>query len=134
MSEPLSFNKHLKGKIVVLDFFTYCCINCMHIIPDLREIESKFSVEDGLVVIGVHSAKFENEKLSSNILAAVQRYNIAHPVVNDQNSEMWQNCDVHCWPTLLLLGPDAKPIVMLTGEGHKDDLLDYIKVALEFYK
>lgn len=106
----------------------------MHIIPDLREIESKFSVEDGLVVIGVHSAKFENEKLSSNILAAVQRYNIAHPVVNDQNSEMWQNCDVHCWPTLLLLGPDAKPIVMLTGEGHKDDLLDYIKVALEFYK
>ncbi|XP_066138523.1 NHL repeat-containing protein 2 [Euwallacea fornicatus] len=134
VSEPLSFSKHLKGKIVVLDFFTYCCINCMHVIPDLREIESRFSVEDGVVVIGVHSAKFENEKLSSNILSAVQRYNISHPVVNDHNSEMWQNCDVHCWPTLLLLGPNANPIVMLTGEGHKDDLVDYIKVTLDFYK
>ncbi|KAF7278869.1 NHL repeat-containing protein 2 isoform X2 [Rhynchophorus ferrugineus] len=132
--EPLSFKKHLKGKLVVLDFFTYCCINCMHIIPDLREIENTFSVEDGLVVIGVHSAKFENEKLSSNILAAVQRYNIGHPVVNDDNSEMWQNCDVHCWPTLLMLGPNADPIIMLTGEGHKEDLLDYIRVALNFYK
>ncbi|CAG9768784.1 unnamed protein product [Ceutorhynchus assimilis] len=134
VTEPLSFNKHLKGKIVVLDFFTYCCINCMHIIPDLREIESKFSVEDGLVVIGVHSAKFENEKVSANILSAVQRYNIGHPVVNDQDSEMWQNCDVQCWPTLLMLGPDANPIVMLTGEGHKDELIDYIRVTLEFYK
>ncbi|KAJ8950444.1 hypothetical protein NQ318_010321 [Aromia moschata] len=134
VSEPLSFKKHLKGKIVVLDFFTYCCINCMHIIPDLREIENQFSVEDGLVVIGVHSAKFENEKVSSNILAAVQRYNIGHPVVNDANSEMWKNCDVQCWPTLLMLGPNGNPIVMLTGEGHKDDLQLYIKNALEYYK
>ncbi|ERL88294.1 NHL repeat-containing protein 2-like [Dendroctonus ponderosae] len=134
VAEPLSFANHLKGKVVVLDFFTYCCINCMHIIPDLREIESRFSVEDGLVVIGVHSAKFENEKLSANILAAVQRYNIGHPVVNDHNSEMWQNCDVHCWPTLLMLGPHGNPIVMLTGEGHKDDLLDYIRVTLDFYQ
>ncbi|KAL1501383.1 hypothetical protein ABEB36_006711 [Hypothenemus hampei] len=132
--EPLSFNKHLKGKIVLLDFFTYCCINCMHIIPDLRKIESTFSVRDGLVVIGVHSAKFENEKVSSNILAAVQRYNIGHPVVNDCNSDMWTNCDIHCWPTLLLLGPSGNPIVMLTGEGHKDELIDYIRVTLDFYK
>ncbi|XP_030751794.1 NHL repeat-containing protein 2 isoform X2 [Sitophilus oryzae] len=134
VSEPLSFKNHLKGKLVVLDFFTYCCINCMHIIPDLRAIENTFSVEDGLVVIGVHSAKFENEKLSKNILSAVQRYNIGHPVVNDENSEMWQNCDVHCWPTLLMLGPNGAPIVMLTGEGHKEDLLDIIKVALDFYE
>ncbi|RZC32846.1 NHL repeat-containing protein 2 [Asbolus verrucosus] len=134
VSEPLSFSKHLKGKIVVLDFFTYCCINCMHIIPDLREIEKQFSVEDGLVVIGVHSAKFENEKISSNILAAVQRYNITHPVVNDHNSQMWKNCEVQCWPTLLILGPNSNPIVMLMGEGHKENLQTYIKVSLEYYK
>ncbi|XP_060525437.1 NHL repeat-containing protein 2 isoform X2 [Cylas formicarius] len=133
VSEPLSFSKHLKGKIVILDFFTYCCINCMHIIPDLKEIENEFSVEDGLVVIGVHSAKFENEKNSENILAAVQRYNITHPVVNDSDSDMWQNCDVHCWPTLLILGPNGNPIVMLTGEGHKEDLQSYVKGALEYY-
>ncbi|XP_019868171.1 NHL repeat-containing protein 2 isoform X2 [Aethina tumida] len=134
VSEPLFLKKHLKGKIVVLDFFTYCCINCMHIIPDLREIEEVFSVEDGLVVIGVHSAKFENEKISKNILAAVQRYNIGHPVVNDHNSLMWKNCDVHCWPTLLMLGPNGNPLVMCMGEGNKDDLLIYIREALDYYK
>ncbi|XP_028138352.1 NHL repeat-containing protein 2 [Diabrotica virgifera virgifera] len=133
-SEPLSMKKHLQGKIVILDFFTYCCINCMHILPDLRELENKFSIEDGLVVVGVHSAKFENEKISSNILAAVQRYNISHPVVNDSNSDMWKNCGIHCWPTLLVVGPTGNPIVMLTGEGHKDNLILYIKNALKFYK
>ncbi|KAL3279328.1 hypothetical protein HHI36_016835 [Cryptolaemus montrouzieri] len=133
VSEALTFEKHLKGKVVVLDFFTYCCINCMHILPDLKEIEEEFSVQDGLVVVGVHSAKFENEKNSSNILAAVQRYNIAHPVVNDMTMDMWKKCDVHCWPTLLLLGPYANPIVMLTGEGHKDKLKMYIKCALKYY-
>lgn len=82
----------------------------------------------------MHSAKFENEKLSSNILAAVQRYNIGHPVVNDNKSEMWQNCGIHCWPTLLMVGPNANPIVMLMGEGHKENLRLYIRNALEFYK
>ncbi|CAH1987526.1 unnamed protein product [Acanthoscelides obtectus] len=106
----------------------------MHIIPDLREIENTYSIEDGLAVVGVHSAKFENEKNSSNILAAVQRYNIGHPVVNDHNSTMWRNCDVQCWPTMVLLGPNANPILMLTGEGHKEDLLLIVKNALEFYK
>ncbi|CAH0559630.1 unnamed protein product [Brassicogethes aeneus] len=134
VSEPLSLQKHLKGKIVVLDFFTYCCINCMHILPDLKEIEELFSIEDGLVVIGVHSAKFENEKISKNILAAVQRYNIAHPVVNDDKMQMWRGCDVHCWPTLVMLGPQGNPLVMLMGEGNKDDLIVYITEALEFYK
>lgn len=84
--------------------------------------------------IGVHSAKFANEKISSNILAAVQRYNITHPVVNDVNSEMWKNCDVNCWPTLLILGPNANPIIMLMGEGHKENLKLYIKASLDFYK
>lgn len=134
VSEPLSFAKQLKGKIVLLDFFTYCCINCMHILPDLKDIENEFSVEDGLVVIGVHSAKFENEKISKNILAAVQRYNITHPVVNDNQSSMWKNCEVRCWPTLVLLGPNANPIIMLIGEGHKEGLLLYLRNALAYYK
>ncbi|KAF5276026.1 hypothetical protein FQA39_LY00822 [Lamprigera yunnana] len=134
VSEPLSFATHLKRKIVLLDFFTYCCINCMHILPDLKDIENDFSVEDGLVVVGVHSAKFENEKQSKNIMAAVQRYNISHPVVNDRDNVMWRNCKVCCWPTLLLLGPNAKPIVMFMGEGHKDELQLLIRNALTFYK
>lgn len=101
--EPLSRDS-LGGKVVILDFFTYCCINCMHILPDLKKIEDSYSVEDGLVVIGVHSAKFDNEKDSDNILSAVQRYNITHPVVNDFTQSMWTDLKVVCWPTLIILG------------------------------
>uniref|UniRef100_T1GAQ4 Thioredoxin-like fold domain-containing protein n=1 Tax=Megaselia scalaris TaxID=36166 RepID=T1GAQ4_MEGSC len=56
VTEPLSFQENLQGKVVVLDFFTYCCINCMHILPDLHKLEQSYSPEDGLVVVGVHSA------------------------------------------------------------------------------
>ena len=71
----------LKGKIVLLDFWTYCCINCMHVIPDLIRLEKKYPKE--LVVVGVHSAKFENEKDSDSIRQAILRYDIEHPVVID---------------------------------------------------
>lgn len=79
----------------------------MHILPDLKKIEDLYSVEDGLVVIGVHSAKFENEKDSANILSAVQRYNITHPVVNDNVQSMWIDLKVVCWPTLIILGKNV---------------------------
>ncbi|XP_055621335.1 NHL repeat-containing protein 2 isoform X2 [Toxorhynchites rutilus septentrionalis] len=134
VTEPLSFEGSLRGKIVVLDFFTYCCINCMHILPDLKRLEHLYSIEDGLVVIGVHSAKFENEKNSANIRSAVQRYEITHPVVNDVRSSMWRNLHVQCWPTLLILGPRANPIFVVMGEGHFDDLKLYVSSALKFYK
>lgn len=64
----------------------------------------------------------------------MQRYNISHPVVNDNTSDMWTKCEVNCWPTLLMLGPHANPLIMLTGEGHKEDLQLYIKNALNYYK
>lgn len=104
VTEPLSTKDSLLGKIVILDFFTYCCINCMHILPDLKKLEQLYTVEDGVVVVGVHSAKFDNEKDSANILSAVQRYDITHPVVNDGNSSMWMDLKIKCWPTLLILG------------------------------
>src|SRR4051812_40757332 len=85
---PLSI-KDLKGKVVLLDFWTYCCINCMHIIPDLKKLEAKYSKE--LVVIGVHSAKFQNEKQTQNIREAIQRYEIEHPVVNDKDFKIWRS-------------------------------------------
>ncbi|KAL1388244.1 hypothetical protein pipiens_012687 [Culex pipiens pipiens] len=134
VTEPLSFEGALKGKIVVLDFFTYCCINCMHILPDLKRLEHLYSVEDGLVVVGVHSAKFENEKDSANIAAAVQRYEISHPVVNDNVASMWRALRVQCWPTLMILGPRANPLFVIMGEGHFDDLKLYVSTAMKFYK
>lgn len=134
VTKPLTFGRELKGKLVVLDFFTYCCINCMHILPDLKRLEDRYTIEDGLVVIGVHSAKFENEKDSANILSAIQRYNIIHPVVNDSMSSVWMDLHIKCWPTLLVLGPRGNPIFVLMGEGHGNRLDRYIKAALKFYQ
>lgn len=134
VSRPLSLSNDLRGKITVLDFFTYCCINCMHILPQLKQLEEQYSVQDGLVVIGVHSAKFDNEKDSANILAAIQRYNITHPVVNDADGTMWQNLGIPCWPTLLIIGPNGEVLFILVGEGHKNDILMFVKNALNYYK
>ncbi|TKS89625.1 NHL repeat-containing protein 2 [Collichthys lucidus] len=130
---PLSLNKELAGKVVLLDFFTYCCINCMHILPDLHQLEKKHSVEDGLVVVGVHSAKFPNEKVVDNIRSAVLRYDICHPVVNDSEACLWHELEVSCWPTLVLLGPRGNLLFSLVGEGHRDKLMLFTDSALRYY-
>ncbi|KAL6423694.1 hypothetical protein ACFW04_010296 [Cataglyphis niger] len=134
VSEGLSFAQHLKKKIVLLDFFTYCCINCMHVLGELEEVEKKISIDDGLVVIGIHSAKFTNERSSKNVLSAVQRYNIAHPVVNDVTLKMWYNMGITCWPSLVMLGPSGQPLAVFVGEDHKDEILLYAKVMIAYFR
>ncbi|XP_006831435.1 PREDICTED: NHL repeat-containing protein 2 [Chrysochloris asiatica] len=131
---PISVYKDLCGKVVVLDFFTYCCINCIHLLPDLHALEHTYSDKDGLLVVGVHSAKFPNEKVLDNIKSAVLRYNITHPVVNDADASLWQELEVSCWPTLVILGPRGNMLFSLMGEGHKDKLFLYTSIALKYYK
>lgn len=133
-NNSLSFKTQLHGKVCVLDFFTYCCINCMHILPDLEFLEHKYSEEDGVVVVGVHSAKFENEKSSANILSAIIRYNISHAVVNDSEAKMWHSLGVACWPTLVVVGPAGEILLSLVGEGHRDILVKFVGAALKYYK
>jgi thiol-disulfide isomerase/thioredoxin len=112
--KPVSL-RDLRGKIVLLDFWTYCCINCMHIIPDLKKLEAKYANQ--LVVIGVHSAKFLNEKGTDQIRQAILRYEIEHPVVNDRDFEVWQSYTARAWPTLVLINPKGKVIGSHSGEG-----------------
>ena len=100
--KPLSLAA-LKGKVVLLDFWTYGCINCIHIIPDLKKLEAKYANE--LVVIGVHSAKFQNEKETENIRRIILRYEIEHPVYNDAEFAVWQSYGVRAWPTQVLIDP-----------------------------
>jgi len=107
--------RELRGKVVVLDFWTYCCINCMHVLPDLKRLEEKYP--DELVVIGVHSGKFFNEQDSRQIRQAILRYGIRHPVVNDANLEVWRSYGVSAWPTLALINPRGKIVAMRSGEG-----------------
>jgi thiol-disulfide isomerase/thioredoxin len=117
--KPLSL-AGLKGKVVLLDFWTYGCINCIHIIPDLKRLEKKYPNE--LVVIGVHSAKFENEKDTENIRRIILRYEIEHPIVNDADFNVWRSYAVNAWPTRYLIDPAGYIIGRLSGEGSYDVL------------
>ena len=113
--KPLSLAA-LKGKIVLLDFWTYGCINCIHIIPDLKKLEAKYPNQ--LVVIGVHSAKFQNEKETENIRRIILRYELEHPVYNDSEYAVWQSYGVRAWPTQVLIDPAGYVVGSVSGEGN----------------
>lgn len=129
--EPLSL-KDLRGKVVVLDFWTFCCINCIHVIPDLKYLEKKYPNE--LVVIGVHSAKFDNEKETGNIRKAILRYEIAHPVVNDANMTLWRKFEIRSWPSLVLIDPEGQFCGTASGEGNRELLDKVIGNLIDYHR
>jgi thiol-disulfide isomerase/thioredoxin len=108
--------EELRGKVVLLDFWTYCCINCHHVLPDLARLEEKYKNE--LVVIGVHTAKFLAERDTENIRRKVREYGIKHPVVNDSNQVIWDRFGVNSWPTLVLIDVDGTYVGAAPGEGN----------------
>lgn len=114
---PLSLEQ-LNGKVVVLDFWTYGCINCIHILPDLERLEQEYAEE--LVVIGVHSAKFDQESATDNIRQIILRYGIEHPVVNDLDFEVWRSFGASAWPTVFVLDPGGGVVGWHAGEGVYD--------------
>ncbi len=129
-STPLRL-KDFRGKFVLLDFWTFCCINCMHILPDLARLETKYSQE--LVVIGVHSAKFKNEKDTSQIRSAILRYGIHHPVVNDSDFQIWNSYAANSWPTTVLINPSGKVIGKYSGEGVYQPFDSVLSQAIPYF-
>ena len=111
---PLTLAK-LQGKVVLLDFWTLGCINCMHVLPELKQLEKKYG--DALVVIGVHSGKFEGEKQSDAIKKAIVRYEIEHPVINDADFEIWKAYGIRAWPSFMLINPSGRIVGTHSGEG-----------------
>jgi thiol-disulfide isomerase/thioredoxin len=124
--------RDLRGKIVLLDFWTLCCINCMHTLPDLARLEKKYPNQ--LVVVGVHSAKFENERNSESIRKAILRYEISHPVVNDANMRIWQRYGVSSWPTLFLIDPEGYAVWAAAGEGLFDSADAVISKLIKIHR
>src|SRR5687767_7085301 len=128
--KPLSL-RALKGKIVLLDFWTYGCINCMHIIPDLKRLEEKYA--DELVVVGVHSAKFANERKADNIRHILVRYDITHPVVNDADFAIWRAYGARAWPTQVLIDPEGYVVATASGEGKAEAFDQAIAAVAAFF-
>ncbi len=122
----------LRGRYVLLDFWTFCCINCMHILPELNKLEHAFPNE--LVVIGVHSAKFQGERVTDNIREAVLRYEIEHPVVNDAKMQIWGTYGARSWPTLVLIDPAGDVVWAASGERSFDEIKAVIDRGLPYYR
>lgn len=127
---PLRFDGELRGQVVLLDFWTYCCINCMHVAAELEQLEEMFR-EEPFIVIGVHSAKFEQERDPANVRAAIQRFGMKHPVVVDSGMAIWRRYGVRAWPTLVLIRPDGRIVGGVSGEGNSDVLEKAIRGVLE---
>lgn len=118
--KPLSL-QGLRGRLVILDFWTFCCVNCLQIIPTLKRVEERFPEE--VVVIGVHTPKFAAEKDVRNVVETIRRYGIEHPVAHDPGFVLWRQYAVRAWPTLVFIGPDGRVLGQTSGEPDPDRFL-----------
>ena len=116
---PLS-HAGLRGRFQLLDFWTFCCANCLHVIDELRPLERKHA--DILTVVGVHSPKFDHERDFAAVAAAVQRYEVDHPVLSDPDLRLWRQYAVRAWPTLVLIDPEGYVVAQAAGEGQTSAL------------
>ena len=106
----------LRGSIVILDFWTFCCVNCLHVLDELRELEERHS--DTVVIVGVHSPKFVHEAEHRSVVDAVERYEVHHPVLDDPDLATWRQYAVRAWPTLVVIDPEGYVVAQHAGEGH----------------
>jgi len=119
----------LRGRIVVLDFWTFCCVNCLHVLDELRPLEQRY--DDSLVLIGVHSPKFEHEADPDALAAAVERYAVHHPVLDDPDLVTWNAYTARAWPTLVVIDPEGYIVASMSGEGHGHGLAVLIDELVE---
>ena len=131
VSRPLSMSGDLRGKIVILDFWTQGCINCIHIIPDLHRLEREHP--DEIVVVAVHWAKFDTERTSEAVREASIRYGRQHPIVNDNLELLRTAYGVNAWPTVAVVDPTGKVVGTVAGEGVYDRLKPVIATMAAEY-
>ena len=118
----------LRGKVVLLHFWTYCCVNCMHVLPELAVLERRYS--ENLVVIGVHTPKFPNERVDENVQKAINRHYIRHPVAHDPSFSVWQQYTIKSWPSIIYIDPEGYIVGMLRGEGKGKQLDKMIQQSI----
>ncbi len=130
-SRPLEISD-LKDRVILLDFWTYACVNCMQILPEIKKLEKEYG--NKLTVIGVHSGKFDNEKDFNSITKAVLKHDISHAVVDDSDLKIWNNFGITAWPTLVLINPHGNVQKIYVGEDEAKDLAKDVKKLVSRYK
>ena len=130
VAAPLTIEQ-LRGKVVILDFWTYGCVNCMHVLRDLKTLEQRFP--DELVVVGVHSAKFANERNTDNLKRILVRYEIEHPVANDANLEIWRRYGAKAWPTRVIIDPAGNLVGTAMGEGNLEGFVNAVRTVVRVF-
>jgi DNA-binding beta-propeller fold protein YncE len=130
VSAPITMSQ-LRGKVVIVDFWTYGCVNCMHVLRDLKTLEERFPNE--LVVVGVHSPKFTNEKDSENLKRILVRYEIEHPVANDANHAIWRRYGAQAWPTRVIIDPAGNVVGTAMGEGNLEGFVNAVKTVIRVF-
>lgn len=119
-SAPLSISS-LRGKVVLVDFWTYGCVNCVNTLPHVTELYAKYK-DRGLVVVGVHTPEFAFERSAANVQAALKRHGITYPVAQDNDSQTWNAYGNQYWPAQYIVDQSGKIVYQHDGEGQYEQL------------
>jgi len=119
-SKPLSL-ADLRGKVVLVDFWTYGCVNCVNTLPHVTELYAKYR-DRGLVVVGIHTPEFPFEHSASNVQAALKRHGITYPVGQDNDSQTWNAYRNRYWPAQYIVDQNGKIVFQHDGEGQYDQI------------
>ena len=117
-SPPLTM-AGLKGKVVLVEFWTYECINCLHVMPHVKQWHQRYH-DQGLVVVGVHTPEYDEERVAANVKAAIERFGIQYPVAQDNGYGTWDAYGNRFWPAMYLVDRDGKIVYRHYGEGDYD--------------
>jgi sugar lactone lactonase YvrE/thiol-disulfide isomerase/thioredoxin len=127
---PLLFRGALKGRVVLLDFWTSGCVNCLHALPVYRALEERFRGQP-FQVVGIHSGKFDAEKEVAAVAEAMARHGIEHPVATDSDLVIWEQYAIHGWPTSVLVDARGYAVAWFRGEPELPTLTGWVQAALD---
>lgn len=119
LNSPALSSADLKGKVVLVDFWTYSCINCLRTLPYIKSWYQTYK-DKGFVVIGVHAPEFDFEKDKANVEKAIKRFEIPYPIVQDNDHTLWNRFDNQYWPAHYLINKNGQIVYTHFGEGNYD--------------
>jgi thiol-disulfide isomerase/thioredoxin len=119
-SAPLNISD-LRGKVVLVNFWTYGCSNCVATLPHVTELYAKYK-DRGLVIVGIHTPEFPFERSASNVQAALKRHGITYPVAQDNDSRTWEAYHNQYWPSQYIVDQHGKIVLHHDGEGQYDEI------------